>query len=66
MNPIMANSKYVEGHKDKYTDTSRKILSREMLMCNMKAQIVMTKVNLKKKRVKCQGQKVQYQQKKYS
>ena len=61
MHPIMANSKYVEGHKDKYLDTSRKILSREMLMCNMKAQIVMTKVNFKKK-VKCQGQKVQYQQ----
>ena len=33
----MANSKYGQGHKDKYIDTSRKILSREMLMCNMKA-----------------------------
>ena len=35
--PDMANSKYGQGHKDKYLDSSRKILSREMLMCNMKA-----------------------------
>ena len=28
-----------QGHKDKYLDTSRKILSQEMLMCNMKALI---------------------------
>ena len=27
------------GHKDKYLDTSRKILSQEMLMFNMKALI---------------------------
>ena len=33
----MANSKDGQGHKDKYLDTSRKILSQEMLMCNMKA-----------------------------
>ena len=37
MPPIMANSKDGQGHKDKYFDTSRKILSQEMLMCNMKA-----------------------------
>ena len=37
MPPIMANSKDGLGHKDKYLDTSRKILSQEMLMCNMKA-----------------------------
>ena len=37
MPSIMANSKDGLGHKDKYLDTSRKILSQEMLMCNMKA-----------------------------
>ena len=37
MPPIMANSKDGQGHKDKYLDTSRKILSQKMLMCNMKA-----------------------------
>ena len=37
MPPIMANSEDGRGHKDKYLDTSRKILSQEMLMCNMKA-----------------------------
>ena len=26
-----------QDHKDKYIDTSGKILSQEMLMCNMKA-----------------------------
>ena len=25
-----------QGHKDKYLDTSMKILPQEMLMCNMK------------------------------
>ena len=35
----MANSKDVQGHKDKYLETSRKILQQEMLMCNMKAFI---------------------------
>ena len=39
MPPIMANSKDGQGHKDKYIDTSRKILLQEMLMCNMKALI---------------------------
>ena len=37
MPPTMANSKDGQGYKDKYVDTSRKILSQEMLMCNMKA-----------------------------
>ena len=37
MPPIMANSNDGQGHKDKYLDTSRKILSQEMLMCNNKA-----------------------------
>ena len=32
MPPIIANSKDVHGHKDKYLDTSRKILSQGMLM----------------------------------
>ena len=39
MLPIMSNSKDGLGHKDKYLDTSRKILSQEMFMCNMKALI---------------------------
>ena len=34
---IMANSKDGEGHKDKYLNTSRKILSQERLTCNIKA-----------------------------
>ena len=32
---IMADSKDGQGHKDKYLDTIRKILSKEMPMCNM-------------------------------
>ena len=31
---IMANSNEGQDHKDKYFDTSRKILSQEMTMCN--------------------------------
>ena len=62
MPPIMANSKDGQGHKDKYLDTSRKILSQEMLMCNMKALIfIILKIwlmSILKKWVKCQGQKV--------
>ena len=55
----MANSKDDQGHKDKNLDTSRKFLSQEMLMCNMKAlkfyylefynSEVKTNVNLKTK-----------------
>ena len=37
----MANSKGGQGHKDKYHDTSTKILSQETLMCNIKAWIFM-------------------------
>ena len=33
----MANSKEGQDHKDKYFDTSRKILSQEMTMYNMEA-----------------------------
>ena len=39
ISPIMANFKDGLGHNDKYLDTSRKTLSQEMLMCNMKALI---------------------------
>ena len=46
----MANSNEGQDHKDKYFDTSRKILSQEMTMCNMEALVsypkeVMTNVN---------------------
>ena len=46
----MANSNEGQDHKDKYFDTSRKILSQEMTMCNMEALVsypteVMTDVN---------------------
>ena len=37
MPPIMANSNGGQDHKDKYFDTSRKILSQEMTMYNMEA-----------------------------
>ena len=37
MPPIMANSKEGQDHKDKYFDTSRKILSQEMTTYNMEA-----------------------------
>ena len=37
MPPIMANSNKGQDHKDKYFDTSRKILSQEMTMYNMEA-----------------------------
>ena len=33
----MANFKDGQGQKDRYLDTSRKILSQEMLMCIIKA-----------------------------
>ena len=41
----MANSKGGQGHKDKYLETSRKIMSQEMLndMCKMKALIFILK-----------------------
>ena len=43
MPPINANSKDGQGHKDKFLDVSRKILSQEMLVCNMKALIFIKK-----------------------
>ena len=43
MPQIMVNSKDGQGHKGKYLDTSRKICSQEMLMCNMKALIFIIK-----------------------
>ena len=39
MPPIMANFNEGQDHKDKYFDTSRKILSQEMTMCNMEALV---------------------------
>ena len=50
MPPIMANSNEGQDQKDKYFDTSRKILSQEMTICNMEALVsyfseVMTNVN---------------------
>ena len=41
MPPIMVISKYGQGHKDNYLDTSRKILSRQMLMYDMKALMIL-------------------------
>ena len=63
MPPIMANSNEGQDHKDKYFDTSRKILSQEMIMYNMEALIsyfleVMTNVNFFNKNLICQGQNV--------
>ena len=34
------NSKDGQGHKDKYLDTSKNILSQEMLMCNLKTTLI--------------------------
>ena len=68
MPPIMANSNEGQDHKHKYFDTSRKILSQEMTMCNMEALVsypkeVMTNVNFFFKLFKCHGQKIKYLQK---
>ena len=49
MPPIMDNSKDGQGHKDKYLDTSRNILSQETLMCNMKALILILKLMKRRK-----------------
>ena len=37
MPPIMANSNKGQDHKDKYFDTSKKVLSLEMTMYNIEA-----------------------------
>ena len=56
MPPIMANSKDGHGHKDKYLDTSRKILSQKNAYVQYESSNiyyyleVVTNVNLKKKR----------------
>mgnify|MGYP003692169705 CR=1 FL=1 len=68
MPPIMANSNEGQDHKDKYFDTSRKILAQEMTVCNMEALVsypkeVMTNVNFFFKLVEWQGQKIKYLQK---
>ena len=39
MPPIMANSIDGQDHKDKYFDTSKKILSQEITMWNMETLI---------------------------
>ena len=39
MPPIMANSNEGQDHKDKYFDTSKKILSKEMTISNMEALV---------------------------
>ena len=64
---IMSNSNEGQDHKDKYFDTSRKILSQEMTMCNMEALAsylseVMTNV-IFFLLVKSQDQKIKYLQK---
>ena len=72
MPPIMANSNKGQDYKDKCFDTSRRILSQQMTICNMEAPVsyfseIMTNVNFQKiKLVKCQGQKVKYQHKDHS
>ena len=64
MPPIRANSKDGHGHKDEYLETSRKTLSQEMLMCNMKNIISNYAFGSYDQfqfffyKVKCQGQKV--------
>ena len=47
----MANSNESQDHKDKYFDTSRKILSQEMTMCNMEALVSYPKEVAKVKRL---------------
>ena len=48
MPPIMANCKDGQDQEDNYLENSRKILSQEMLMCNMKALtfIILLKIML--------------------
>ena len=50
MPPIRANSKDGHGHKDKYLETSRKTLSQEMFMCNMKNIISIMYLEVMKKK----------------
>ena len=70
MPPIITNSNEGQDHKDKYFDTSRKILSQEMTMYNMEAYSTRI-LSLRSydqcqfffKLFKCQGQKIKYLQK---
>ena len=64
----MANSNEGQDHKDKYFDTSRKILSQEITMYNMEAFSIFSLRNYDQCQVffklfKCQGQKIKYLQK---
>ena len=64
----MANSKEGQDHKDKYFDTSKKILSQEMTMYNMEAFSILSLRSYDQcqfflKLFKCQGQKIKYLQK---
>ena len=59
----MANSNEGQDHKDKYFDTSRKILGQEMTMCNMEVFRSYDQCNFFFKLVKCQDQKIKFLQK---
>ena len=64
----MAKSNEGQDHKDKYFDTSRKILSQEMTMYNMEAFSIFFLRSYEQcqfffKLFKCQGQKIKYLQK---
>ena len=68
MPPQMANSNDGQDHKDKYFDTSRKILSQEMTMYNIEAFSILSLRSYDQcqfffKLFKCQGQKIKYLQK---
>ena len=68
MPPIMVNSNEGQDHKDKYFDTSRKILSQEMAIYNMEAFSILSLRSYDQcqfcfKLFKCQGQKIKYLQK---
>ena len=65
----MANSNKGQDHKDKYFNTSRKILSQEMTMYNMEAFSILSFRSYDQRQFflfnlfKCQGQKNKYLQK---
>ena len=62
----MANSKDGKNHKDKYFDTSRKFFSQEMTCAIWKLYYLFLRLFFKgflKTLVKCQGEKIKYQQK---
>ena len=45
MPPVMANSNEGQDNKDKYFDTSRNILSQEMIMYNMEAFSILSLIS---------------------